>query len=166
MQKTLSLLAILGLLAGCGESAKVRLDLEARQAERLAAIEVEKAKQLAKLQREQRAEEQRRINAERMAVASRVQDGKLKLVKDLTFSTRESILDESDKVLQIRNQHPQSIDVYLKCYTVTGRSKTIFLSVPALQTTEVGILEGWPFRPGEKFEVIYNDEVVHRYVIN
>jgi len=84
---------------------------------------------------------------------------KQKLVSELTISFRESLLDDT-QVLQIRNPNPESIDFYLRCYARNGSSKTLFVSVPALQTTEIGILEGWQFERGERFEAICDDDII------
>lgn|GEM_PF-6837104 len=86
---------------------------------------------------------------------------KQKLVNELTISFRESLLDTT-QVLRIRNPNRESIDFYLKCYAQNGSSKTLFVSVPALQTTEIGLLEGWQFKPGERFEAICDDDVIWR----
>lgn len=187
-KQRLQILTIITLtLTACGESESARREREAEHAQRLAQIEIEKAREMAKLKieaeeaaeesrrqraeeeqrrlRAQQAEEQRRMRAQQEEQANRYQQAKLKLVNELTFTTRISLLDENDKVLQIRNPNPQSIDIYVKCYAQNGYSRTIFVSVPALQTAELGILEGWNFRSGERFEVIYDDTIVHRYNI-
>lgn len=165
------------VFSSCRESETAKREHEIEHAKRLADIEVEKAKALAnfRIEEERNSEQRRRqqeealkseLRIQQAAEANRFQDTKIKLVKDLTFTTRTSLLDENDKVLQIRNPNPESVDIYLKCSTASGYTKTIFVSVQALKTAEVGILEGWNFRNGEKFQVFYNDSVYHTYNIN
>lgn len=91
---------------------------------------------------------------------------KLELVRGLEFSSRGSLLNENDQVLRIRNPQRESIDVYLKCYARNGRFKTIFVSVPASGVAEVGILEGWSFKQGDRFEVVHSGEVIHSMHFN
>jgi hypothetical protein len=86
---------------------------------------------------------------------------KQKLVSELTISFRESLLDDT-QVLRIHNPNPQSVDFYLTCHATSGNSSTLFVSVPALQTKEIGFLEGWRFKPGETFEAVCDEEVVWR----
>ena len=81
------------------------------------------------------------------------------LVNQLTFGFRESLLDNT-QVLRLHNPNRESIDFYLRCRSRDGSAKTLFVSVAALDTTEIGLLEGWQFHPGDEFEAICEDEVI------
>lgn len=85
---------------------------------------------------------------------------KQKLVSELTLSFRKSLLEDGTKVLQIHNPNPHSVDFYLKCYARNGSAKTLFVSVTALGMKEIGLLEGWQFQTGERFEALCEDDVV------
>ncbi len=109
--------------------------------------------------RRQAAEEQRRRqemeHARQRAAASanRLIDG----IKGLRWSTRWSLMDDGTKVLILRNVKGYSVDFSLKCYTRNGASRTLFVSVPAYKSKEIGFLEGWPgnFVSGEKCEAYH-----------
>lgn len=152
-------------LVSCGENDAIR-ERDLAHARRLAEIEVETAEKLARLRLEHQEGERRQARAAQEAETNRQQQQKFALIRNLTFTTRKSLLDENTQVLQINNPNGQSVDIHLRCHAINGASRTLFVSVGAYKTSEIGVLEGWPFVSGESFEVISDGEIIHRYNIN
>lgn len=51
------------------------------------------------------------------------------------------------------------MDFDLKCFTRDNAvNKTLFVTVPARGQAEIGVLEGWKFRPGDHCQAYYQGE--------
>jgi hypothetical protein len=87
---------------------------------------------------------------------------KQQLVSELKTSFRSSLINDKTMVLVIRNPNSESVDFYLRCYALDSSSRRLFVTAPALDTAEIGILQGWVFVPGERFEAICEDAVIWR----
>ena len=142
------------------EEERRRQELE--QAQRLAEIELERKRREMELEqkreRDARAAVQRQAAFAAAARESRVIEG----IEAIEVATRPSLAIEDSKVLVLRNIKPYSFDFYLKCYTRGGSSKTMFVSMPALDSAEVGFLEGWDgnFVSDERCEALHDGDVV------
>ncbi len=85
-------------------------------------------------------------------------------VAALVRGWRGSHLEDGTQVLVLRNRRSVSVDFHLTCYTRSNASKTLFVSVPARSTEEIGFMEGWPgnFVYGERCEARYKGELLWR----
>jgi hypothetical protein len=181
ISRILPLTLVVGLLAGCHDDAARRAE-ELQHERELARIDVEKKQRLLELEAEaeqrrahaQAEAERQRIEQERAhavlqarqqekAVDSRVREA----VASMELSTRGSFLDDGTQVLILRNLQPYSVDLNLRCFTRSGASKTLFVSVPARGAKEVGFLEGWAgnFVSGERCEMLNNEVLLREFSI-
>lgn len=89
---------------------------------------------------------------------------KQQLVRALDIGFRVSLLNEDTKVLKIRNPNSESVDFYLRCTDRHGTSQNFFVTAPARDTAEFGVIElnGWMFETGETIEAIRDDAVIWR----
>ncbi|HET9229316.1 MAG TPA: hypothetical protein VFR31_21735 [Thermoanaerobaculia bacterium] len=135
---------------------------EVEQAQRLAEIELDRKRKEIELAAEAASQEQAAALALAVAAAQSQANNRLQGVIDLDLKTRASLMDDNTQVLVIRNANAYSVDFDLKCYTRSGSSKTLFVSVPARGEKEIGFLEGWEgnFVSGERCEAYYDGQFV------
>ena len=149
------------LLTGCAEAEAKRQQREIAHQKALADVEIEKKRREMELELEQKVRErkqaedkerrqkeeaeaqERKIRTKAAAETARLSNQQRQGVEAIEVGFRRSIADESTMVLVLKNLKTYSLDFDLKCYTTNGRSKTIFVSIPAREATEIGFLEGW-----------------------
>lgn len=192
MIRWFSLVLLMFVGAACSNEAARRAE-QLEHERQLARIEVEKKQQLLELEtqaerrraqqaaeaEQQRAREQAEADRQRAAQASQIAlqlaqqqtqaaDARIRdAVAHMELSTRKSIVDETTQVLIMRNIEPYSVDLNLRCFNRAGTAKTLFVSVPARGTKEVGWLEGWDgnFVTGERCEMLYEQVKLREFSI-
>ena len=171
---TLCLVTVFSLSAiSCGESGSSDRAAELEHQRLLVQIQLDADRQrmeleIERLKEEQRFADERDQNQRAKAERQRAQEYNsartrtANAIKSLRLSQRGSYLDDGSKVLVISNPNSFSVDFNLKCTSRSGYTKTIFLSVGARASTEVGFFEGWTnnFWSGETIELQIGTETI------
>lgn len=155
---------LFGLIASCKESDSERRAAELEHAKLMAEVEFEKERRLTELKEAAIEEERRTALAAQAAFDSTALGQRVKVVKDLYFQSRGSLMNDGERVLIIVNPSSMSADIKLLCRNGGGYEKTIDISVPANGRKEIGFLEGWSFKNNDEFEVLYNGKAYHSKV--
>ena len=180
----LALTVCITILAGCGDSeaderrqalaferemARIELDAERQKLE----LEQEmKQREAERIRRAQQQERERQAQARRDAAAAAQRQAQQRqaernsrdrqVIQAIEKTWRWSLLDDGSKVLILKNTRPYSVDFYLKCTSTAGRVKTLYVSLPALGTQEIGFAQGWDnnWYTGETAQAIYNQSAL------
>lgn len=172
------LISIVLIFAGIQHSKKVAMEMEIRKQEELARIEIERQRQAMELEIEikrQQEEEARRVEEARQSEerarehrqAAARRDLERSAIEKMEIKYRTSLMDAKTRVVILRNIDDTDVRFNLKCCTVNNSCKTIYVSVPAHQETEIGFLEGWDgnFVSGERIEAHYQDAKLWQSII-
>ncbi|HEX2203258.1 MAG TPA: hypothetical protein VHG91_08165 [Longimicrobium sp.] len=101
---------------------------------------------------------QEKLASEQKKAQAAARASTIDAIRMLERGLRESSVGEG-YVLQLRNSADVRVELDLKCFTQRNTySKTIFVSVPARGTSEIGWIEGWAFQPGHYCTASYQGE--------
>jgi uncharacterized membrane protein len=86
-------------------------------------------------------------------------------VTDVLVSERLSTWEDGTRVLILQNSNPHAVSFNLKCYTVSGSSRILPISISRYGYSEVGFVQGWPgnFKRGERCEAYYEGNQIWYY---
>jgi uncharacterized membrane protein len=88
-------------------------------------------------------------------------------IVDVRVGDRASYLGDGTRVLILQNSNPHPVSFALQCYTVSGYSKVLPVSIPRYGYSEVGYVQGWAgnFKPGEHCEAYFDGNQIWTYSV-